>query len=277
VHSKKVQICKCDPGYQGSDCSQRMCPKGDDPLTVVAGNKYTVQTVTISDGDSFCSGTITGPADGTALVGGTCAPARQMSGSFTLTYKDQFGGSWTTRPIKGVEPMASSSGYTVVTRFAESLAATSTAVAATLLYASNEEVAAILRNELLALPNKVISDVTVTSSVGPAVATGETYREYAITFYSAGNADSGAQNALECNFAGCTTAGCQPYFAGLAAGITSPNSANAFCRVAVATAAQSLVESAECSNRGLCDRETGVCTCAEGYTRHDCSVQTVLV
>jgi len=280
--SKKVQICKCDPGYQGSDCSQRMCPKGDDPLTVVAGNKYTVQTVTISDGDSFCSGTITGPADDTALVGGTCAPARQMSGSFTLTYKDQFGGSWTTRPIMGVEPMASSTGQyagAIVADMAKSLALTPTgADAGTLKYASNEEVAAMLRAELLALPNKVISDVSVTSSVGPLDKVGgETFREYAITFYSAGNADSGAQNALECNYAGCTTSGCQPYFAGLASGIVAPDASAAFCRVAVATAAQSLVESAECSNRGLCDRETGVCTCAEGYTRHDCSVQTVLV
>jgi hypothetical protein len=29
--SSKFMQCKCDYGYEGSDCSLRMCPKGDDP------------------------------------------------------------------------------------------------------------------------------------------------------------------------------------------------------------------------------------------------------
>ncbi|KAJ0403084.1 hypothetical protein P43SY_009151 [Pythium insidiosum] len=28
-----IQGCKCDPGYEGFDCSQRSCPRGDDPTT----------------------------------------------------------------------------------------------------------------------------------------------------------------------------------------------------------------------------------------------------
>lgn len=32
-------------------------------------------------------------------------------------------------------------------------------------------------------------------------------------------------------------------------------------------------ESAECSNRGLCERSTGMCKCFKGYTMNDCSVQ----
>jgi hypothetical protein len=28
-----AQSCVCDPGYSGADCSQRECPRGDDPLT----------------------------------------------------------------------------------------------------------------------------------------------------------------------------------------------------------------------------------------------------
>jgi hypothetical protein len=31
---EKVQACECDGGYIGADCSQRLCPKGDDPMTL---------------------------------------------------------------------------------------------------------------------------------------------------------------------------------------------------------------------------------------------------
>lgn len=30
----KIQGCRCDGGFTGPDCSQRLCPLGDDPLTV---------------------------------------------------------------------------------------------------------------------------------------------------------------------------------------------------------------------------------------------------
>mmetsp|Transcript_32455 Transcript_32455/g.54721 ORF Transcript_32455/g.54721 Transcript_32455/m.54721 type:complete len:1172 (-) Transcript_32455:434-3949(-) len=29
-----IQLCECDPGFFGADCTLAMCPKGDDPLTI---------------------------------------------------------------------------------------------------------------------------------------------------------------------------------------------------------------------------------------------------
>ncbi|KAG2973454.1 hypothetical protein PC119_g22908 [Phytophthora cactorum] len=40
----KIMGCQCDPGFTGFDCSQRECPKGDNPLTT--GQAYAIQDVT---------------------------------------------------------------------------------------------------------------------------------------------------------------------------------------------------------------------------------------
>ena len=62
--------------------------------------------------------------------------------------------------------------------------------------------------------------------------------------------------------------GCYPY---VPASVTS--------QVAVITSVQpdALVESAECSNRGLCDRTLGQCQCFTGHYGLACEHQTVLV
>lgn len=39
----KVQVCRCDPGFEGHDCSLRSCPRGDDPRTT--GQVREVQTL----------------------------------------------------------------------------------------------------------------------------------------------------------------------------------------------------------------------------------------
>ena len=44
----KIQGCKCDGDWTGTDCSQRICPWGDDPLTIPAsllGETYTIQVI----------------------------------------------------------------------------------------------------------------------------------------------------------------------------------------------------------------------------------------
>jgi len=71
----KIQACVCDPYYEGTDCSLRQCPRGDNILTL--GDVPTVQTISIVDG--------TDSAD--------------PVGQITITFTDLYGGVWTTRPI----------------------------------------------------------------------------------------------------------------------------------------------------------------------------------
>lgn len=64
---EKIQGCQCDGGYEGHDCSQRICPKGDDPLTTTGVNMK--QLVKITGANNV---------------------------EFFLTYNSPYGDSWTT-------------------------------------------------------------------------------------------------------------------------------------------------------------------------------------
>jgi hypothetical protein len=82
---EKTMRCQCDRGYEGPDCSDRICPHGDDVLTTCAvDSNHDTQIITFADPSSDFN---TQQAAGGAPL------------FYTLTFEDHFGGSYKTHPI----------------------------------------------------------------------------------------------------------------------------------------------------------------------------------
>jgi len=79
-----------------------------------------------------------------------------------------------------------------------------------------------------------------------------------------GNQVTGKQHHFELLTQACGD-GCQPKLAGLTSHAHS---------VEISQPAQT--EMYECSRRGVCDYDTGICECFQGFTDEDCSVQSNL-
>jgi len=117
-----------------------------------------------------------------------------------------------------------------------------------------------VQRALTSLPNSVIPSVTVVKNK-------EAGFQVIVTFKDAAN--SGDQNMLRVNADGCQYNGCQPYYNG----IQSTTSWS----VSYTETTKGTTEHAECSNRGICDRASGLCACHAGSTGEACQVQTTFV
>jgi len=76
-----MRTCKCDPAFGGIGCQDRLCPKGDDPLTKThqIDETQVIQIFSTKTGDIATDGS--------------------LGGTFTLTYKDVFGQKYTTDAV----------------------------------------------------------------------------------------------------------------------------------------------------------------------------------
>lgn len=82
---EKTMRCECDRGFEGADCSMRICPHGDDVLTTCAADSnYDIQTIIFTDGDDSLQ---------------TALEANEAPLYYTLSFEDHFGGQYKTRPI----------------------------------------------------------------------------------------------------------------------------------------------------------------------------------
>jgi len=294
----KTRQCVCDRGYGGVDCSSRLCPTGDDPLTKcdAAGLSDSDDTQVITITRATCLAT--DDTDAAHVL--TCADVTDLKDTdactaasvctydatptckeyFTLTFTDMFNGQYTTRPI-GMR-----TDWTTT-------------------WVNRNKIATDMKEAMKELPNFAVPDVKITTAFGgTCLATDDTDAAHVLTCADVTGADLDDTDA-------CTAASVCTYAADTKVGITAfdvtflhpanagqqtllefqavggssaasqPRFAQTDCTV-VAVTSEALVpstlkhkENDSCSNRGSCDTESGLCSCFEGYTGEACSSQTV--
>lgn len=197
--AEKIQVCICDGGFYGPDCSQRYCPMGDDPMTICdddAGvdtrTDYDIQRVTISFRNFFDLDEST-PIDEYIVDADT--------DEFILKFTDPHGEVWTTQRIEDAFAWDARDNTTQTLSYSEA----STAAEVALL---GVDAADRVRDALKSLPNFVIPDVDVKPVTTQALA--NSTRSWDVSFTSPRN--SGPQNTLQCEVTGCQSAGCQPMY-----------------------------------------------------------------
>jgi hypothetical protein len=269
----KIQGCQCDPGWSGIDCSGRICPMGNDPLRTRNTDDSAVQVPTTFRVQVGWPDDVDAKTDADAPT-------------FVLAFTDTYNEKWYTRPIALIaDPDTANSGASK--GYKAAMTATTDAQLTTAVY-----------HALLDLPNAAITGTTIDPVTGVATTDSATLTVVAarlgdgaaqdhtanidITFNSPHNSGP-LTNKLECHIAGCdhvgsdssaNPGGCSPKYQGVNDGAAAGAVVEA-CTVSVTTVGTTNQDT--CSSRGSCDGGSGLCSCYEGYTDEDCSLQTVLV
>lgn len=261
VAVNKIQGCRCDGGFTGKDCSQRICPKGDDPLTFFAsplGQNWVV-TFRYLEAAQFQGNAADAASHTTTL-------------NFHLEIDDLWGTTHRSRPIS-----------VLIHRMAGSFTPL------------NPDENSLLRDVLLdmACIQELESAPTFLAANVPAALGAPTFTDYTLTFqpkfprrFSAVR----ARFANECNVPGCfpllsankfqviDTATISTDYPGGGLFTYTDLTQRLLPKLTITrTDANDLVETAECSNRGTCDLSTGLCQCFEGHYGNACELQTILV
>ena len=184
--TERLQACVCDGGYTGPDCSQRVCPFGDDPETSCSEGARQVQTVTVDFG---------------SLPAGVSNPAAfglADTDDIALSFTAVDGSTYVTPAIHGM--FDATNGADNVAKALKSLPS---------FAVSDVTVTQALEADKHAVSYAITFDGT---SLGFALTALANAR-----LTSAGNTVSGNQQLLQCvvgnyNTMGCQAAGCRPLF-----------------------------------------------------------------
>jgi len=194
----KIQACVCDGGFFGPDCSQRFCPKGDDPLTTCgevstpSTDLHQVQTLTLVSQATTGNNHLRQTASNAGFFG---TAHSDLIGDLVLHFTDDNGEVWTTDRINIVPGGGVGTSATAASNIATALSL---------------------------LPNFKIPSVTVAASAAVNDAD-HAAQAFAITFND--ERTSGEQTLLSCDPLplGCQTGGCSPMYQQLKSWTTSSN------------------------------------------------------
>ena len=223
--SDKIQACVCDGGFYGPDCSQRYCPKGDDPLTIcdedVENNNGAEITSTFQQQRiSFRFGPFGALPDagsGPTVAAANLENTRLQASEMAFKWVDNQGESWWTNTISGLfAPTALNTAADVYATYDG--AAIETALEA-LPNFKVPAVSAVYSAEVSQISGSAVEAAAATLSSGGFIS-------YLVTFDGGDSSDgtgtgttdssrvSGNQQLIQCDFPlGCMTAGCQPMYA----------------------------------------------------------------
>jgi len=146
----KTMKCKCDAGYDGPDCSLRLCPTGPDP--VEHADKVTTSLQKISWG-SFALDTAS--TDRVTHSGAFNGPVY-----FTITVEDDFGDSWTTKSLS-IDYQSAHNGTTLFSQPVPSDNFLDGSTGAIYDFYSNINIADDVNASVRALPNNAVADAYV--------------------------------------------------------------------------------------------------------------------
>jgi len=247
----RTQSCACDRGFTGYDCSERICPFGDDPTTACSENSaadYQMVQAAFTSNDTY----------------------------FTLSFTDMFGGEFTTRPISVASCEVGANGgcremqyalmelpnfaipeveVDLVEYHSEDVLGTTTDLKTYVIHFSDASNTG--KQNTLSCEN--IADST-SSGAAPKytnVAGCNTYNVGQPEWFS----DDGTELSLESETGGIS----RTY---------SMDDLIPACDAGALCSETAYEEFVPCSNKGICDSSTGTCVCSEGHFGEACEKQS---
>jgi hypothetical protein len=232
-------VCLCDPGFSGIDCSERVCPRGADPLLNDA--RWCGHTACAWEVQSF-----------TLQKTGTTTYTLSLTDALNVTHVALATVDTAGNTYNGYVDPASAT-------FADVLPDPATTIAGQLMAA------------LRATPGGVMQQV----EVWPAAAVGTSPQDltFRVTFVNM----PGNQDLLTLGvYAGNGGLTCNPDHSSYAADTASGSCAAAGASKAVVRVTVGNRPETECASRGNCDAKTGVCKCFTGFYGAACENQNAL-
>jgi hypothetical protein len=253
--SYKLMHCVCDGGFAGPDCSQRLCPRGNDVVHQRLNRadvlKNHIQNITMY-------------AAGPYSNGNQSAIDEFYGHTFALSFTSQLNETYTTIPIEVVQK--------------PTITETESALADSIKYA------------LEALPMKICPRVFINLTMGYDAMFDPYKTQVANTQYSRDDFAyihftveftgllMGDQKLLTVHHEECEF--CTPQLTGmrLLTYMQEYNDPSSTPKTSFVSEKQDAdYNNYECGRRGKCDFDTGVCDCFEGFEGEACQTQTQLI